>query len=101
MRVFVGHDYQPGGRPPAWESTIAESRDANIHLRGDTTREDFVAFRTGRDKTLSAPRLLLPSIQVNIDAGRLPEAHANGVRYLRVPLNLRAPTSDEGEPLPQ
>lgn len=89
-RVFVGHDYQPGGRAPAWETTIAASRDANIHLRGDTTREDFVAFRTGRDKTLSAPRLLLPSIQVNIDAGRLPRPDEAGRRLLKLPMKVQA-----------
>lgn len=85
-RVFVGHDYQPGGRAPAWETTIGASKAGNIHLRGDTTREEFVAFRTARDATLSAPKLLLPSLQVNIAAGHLPAAHANGRRYLLTPL---------------
>ena len=85
-RVFVGHDYQPGGRPAAWETTIGASRDANVHIQETTTRADFVAFRTARDATLAAPRLLYPSVQVNIDAGRLPEPHANGRRYLVTPL---------------
>ncbi len=89
-RVFVGHDYQPGGRPPAWETTIGASVDSNVHLRGDTSRADFVAFRTGRDKTLSAPRLLLPSIQVNIDAGRLPRPDEAGRRLLKLPIKVSA-----------
>ena len=85
-RVYVGHDYQPGGRAVAWETTIGQSKADNIHLRADTTRAEFVAFRTARDRTLSAPRLLLPSIQVNIDAGRLPAPAAHGQRYLKLPL---------------
>ena len=87
-RVFVGHDYQPGGREVAWETTIGASKAGNIHISAATTREDFVAFRTARDKTLSAPRLLLPSVQVNIVAGRLPEPHANGRRYLNLPFKI-------------
>lgn len=85
-RVFVGHDYMPDGRPLQFESTIGEEKRANLHLRQDTTREQFVAFRTSRDKTLAAPRLLLPSVQVNIYAGRLPEPEANGVPYLKIPV---------------
>lgn len=87
-RVFVGHDYQPGGRAVAWESTIGAEKAGNIHLRADTAADDFVAFRRGRDATLAAPRLLLPSIQVNVVAGRLPEPHANGRRYLLTPLRI-------------
>lgn len=87
-RVFVGHDYQPGGRDVAWESTIGAERAQNVQLRAETTREDFVAFRTARDKTLSAPRLLYPSVQVNIDAGRLPTPRANGRSYLVTPLHI-------------
>lgn len=87
-RVFVGHDYQPGGREVRWASTIGVERDRNIQLRASTTLADYVAFRRGRDATLSAPRLLLPSIQVNIDAGRLPPVDANGRRQLRIPLTL-------------
>ena len=87
-RVFVGHDYQPGGRPVAWETTIGASREANVHLKAATSKEDFVAFRKARDATLSAPRLLFPSVQVNIDAGRLPAPRANGRRYLVTPLKL-------------
>jgi len=96
LRVFVGHDYQPGGRPLRYETTIGISKRQNVQLRTETTREQFVSLRTARDKTLTAPRLLFPSVQVNIDAGRLPPAHENGTRYLQIPLNLKQPTSDDG-----
>ncbi|MEN9785616.1 MAG: hypothetical protein RLZZ299_880, partial [Pseudomonadota bacterium] len=89
-RVFVGHDYQPNGRPVAWQTTIAESRAGNVQLQADTSRPGFVAARRARDATLSAPRLLLPSVQVNIDAGRLPPARADGRRYLVTPLKVEA-----------
>ena len=85
-RVFVGHDYQPGGRSVAWETTIGASKAGNLQLREETSREDFVAFRRARDATLSAPKLLYPSVQVNIDAGRLPAPAANGRRYLKLPV---------------
>lgn len=85
-RVFVGHDYQPGGRPVAFQSTIGEEKKANIQLKGSTTREDFVSFRNKRDATLEAPKLLLQSVQVNINAGRLPEPESNGVSYLKMPV---------------
>lgn len=85
-RVFTGHDYQPGGRPLRFESTIGEEKRNNIQLKAETTREQFVRFRTERDKTLSAPRLLLPSIQVNIAAGCFPPPESNGVSYLKFPL---------------
>lgn len=97
-RVFVGHDYQPGGRPLRYETTIGASKAKNVQLSEATTREEFIAFRTKRDATLAAPRLLYPSVQVNIDAGRLPAAHANGTRYLSVPLNTKVPTGDGGIP---
>ncbi len=87
-RVFVGHDYSPGGRAVAWETTIGASKAHNLQLRADTSPAEFVKFRTTRDATLSAPKLLLPSIQVNIDAGRLPEATAAGHRYLKLPLKI-------------
>ncbi len=96
LRVFVGHDYQPGGRPLRYETTIGISKRQNVQLRTETTREQFVSLRTARDKTLTAPRLLFPSVQVNIDAGRLPPVHENGTRYLQIPLNLKQPTSDDG-----
>ena len=85
-RVFTGHDYQPGGRELRFESTVAEQKEANILLNKDVSREEFVSKRNSRDEKLSAPRLLLPSIQVNILAGHLPEPDSNGVRYLSIPL---------------
>jgi glyoxylase-like metal-dependent hydrolase (beta-lactamase superfamily II) len=85
-RVFVGHDYQPNGRAVAWESTIGEEKRANIHLNAATSKDAFVAFRTSRDRTLAAPRLLLPSVQFNIGAGRMPPPESNGVSYLKIPL---------------
>lgn len=86
FRVFVGHDYMPNGRPLAFESTIGEEKKKNIQLSAETTREQFVSFRDARDKSLAAPRLLLPSVQVNIDAGKLPQAEENGSRYLKIPI---------------
>ncbi|SDG48763.1 MBL fold metallo-hydrolase [Roseospirillum parvum] len=88
-RVFVGHDYAPGGRQPAWESTIAEQRRDNIHV-GATAgldRDGFIEMRQGRDATLPMPRLILPSVQVNIAAGALPQADAEGRRFLKIPLD--------------
>ena len=87
-RVFVGHDYQPNGRPLAFESTIAEEKLKNIQLSEQTTKTSFVEFRNNRDKTLAAPRLLLPSVQVNIDAGHLPEPEKNGTSYLKIPIRV-------------
>jgi glyoxylase-like metal-dependent hydrolase (beta-lactamase superfamily II) len=89
-RVFVGHDYQPGGRPLRWQTTIAASKARNPQLSAETSREAFVALRQARDRTLAAPRLLLPSLQVNLAAGRLPAPHRNGVRYLAIPLRVTA-----------
>ncbi len=86
FRVFVGHDYQPNGRPLAFETTIGEEKRKNIQLNAETTKESFVEFRNKRDKMLAAPRLLLPSVQVNIDAGHLPKAEENGTRYLKIPV---------------
>lgn len=97
-RVFVGHDYQPGGRPLRWETSIGASKERNVQLRANTSKEDFVAFRTRRDATLAPPRLLFPSVQINVDAGRLPEPQANGKRYLNVPLNLFRASDDDGSP---
>ncbi len=85
-RVFTGHDYQPGGRDFKCESTIGDNKLNNIQLRKDTTEKEFIDSRTKRDKTLATPRLLLPSLQVNIDAGNLPKAENNGSRYLKIPL---------------
>lgn len=86
-RVFVCHDYQPGGRALAFEATVAEHRRANVHIKDGTTEDAFAEFRLARDKTLDMPALLLPSVQVNIRAGRLPTAESNGTAYLKIPLN--------------
>ncbi len=88
-RVFVGHDYQPAGRPLAWETTIGESKEKNIQLRAGTSQSEFVAFRQARDATLSAPRLLFPSIQVNIAAGELPDPEPNGRIYFKIPITAK------------
>jgi glyoxylase-like metal-dependent hydrolase (beta-lactamase superfamily II) len=85
-RVFPGHDYQPNGREVRWRTTIGASKAHNPQLSAATPRAEFVAARRARDKTLAAPRLLYPSVQVNIDAGRMPAPHANGTRYLVVPI---------------
>lgn len=95
-RVLVGHDYQPNGRELRSETTIGVEKAKNVQLRAGTTRDEFVEMRNARDATLSAPRLLYPSVQVNVGAGLLPEPHANGRRYLRVPLNPRQATNDDG-----
>lgn len=87
MRVFPGHDYQPGGREVAWETSIGRSKQENPQLKATTAKEEFVALRTARDRTLAAPRLLYPSVQINIDAGRLPPQRANGRRYLSTPIS--------------
>lgn len=89
-RVFVGHDYQPDGRELKYETTIGVSKQKNKYLREDTSREEFVGFRTARDKTLAAPKLLLPSVQVNINAGTLPAAEDNGMSYLKIPVRSKA-----------
>lgn len=89
-RLWMCHDYKAPGRDSyAWQTTVAEQRARNLHVKDGTTEEQFVAFRNQRDAGLAAPLLLLPSIQVNIRAGRFPEAEANGVRYLKVPVRTR------------
>ncbi|MBK6702918.1 MAG: MBL fold metallo-hydrolase [Caulobacteraceae bacterium] len=86
-RVFLCHDYKAPGRDVyAWQSTIGEQRAKNIHIAG-VGEDEFVAMRVARDKTLSMPALILPSIQVNIQAGELPPPEANGVRYLKIPID--------------
>ncbi len=89
-RVFVGHDYQPNGRPLAYETTIGASKKENIQLKGTTSEAEFVAFRNKRDATLPAPRLLFPSVQVNIAAGEFPEPESNGRIYLKLPVTKPA-----------
>ncbi len=87
-RIFTGHDYQPGGREPKWESTVAEQKATNTHMAHCRTEEEFVKVREGRDQTLPMPKLILHALQINTNAGRLPEPEANGRRYLKIPLNL-------------
>jgi glyoxylase-like metal-dependent hydrolase (beta-lactamase superfamily II) len=86
-RLFMCHDYPPDGRPVAWESSVAAQRAGNIHLHDGVGEDEFVAMRKKRDATLDMPTLILPSVQVNIRAGELPPAEANGVRYLKIPVN--------------
>jgi len=86
-RIFTAHDYAPGGRQPAWESTVAEQRAKNIHVRDGISESEFVTMRTTRDATLAMPNLILPSVQVNIRAGNLPEPDEHGHRFLKIPLN--------------
>ena len=88
-RLFMCHDYKAPGRDfYAWETNVAAERTANVHVHEGISEAEFVAMREARDRTLSAPRLLLPSIQVNIRAGRFPPAQANGVRYLTIPVTI-------------
>lgn len=86
-KVYTGHDYMPNGRPLRFMATIAEERKDNIQLKAQTPLEEYVRFRTERDRTLTAPKLLLPSVQVNINAGHLPAPASNGKRYLRIPVS--------------
>jgi glyoxylase-like metal-dependent hydrolase (beta-lactamase superfamily II) len=90
-RLWMCHDYKaPGRNDYAWQSTVSEQRAHNPHVKDGVTEDEFVAFRQARDAKLAAPTLLLPSIQVNIRAGRFPEAESNGVRYLKIPVKARA-----------
>ncbi len=87
-RLFMCHDYPPAGRGPQWETTVGAQRAANIHLRDGVSEADFVAMRSARDLTLEMPALILPAIQVNINAGQMPAPDGNGVRYLRIPVDV-------------
>ena len=87
-RLHLCHDYPPDERAPSWVCTVAEQRAANIHLHDGVGEAEFVAMRTARDRTLGKPALLVPAIQVNVRAGHFPAPEANGVRYLKTPLNL-------------
>lgn len=86
-RVFVGHDYQPNGREVAFESTIGEEKEKNIQLNASTNKEEFVKFRAERDSKLLAPKLLFQSVQVNVNAGEIPDLEDNGKRYLKLPIS--------------
>ncbi len=86
-RVFVGHDYGPGGRPIAWESTVRDQRATNMHVRDGISEQEFVRVREARDAELDLPNLILPSVQVNIRGGAFPLPEDNGVSYLKIPLN--------------
>lgn len=89
-RLFMCHDYKAPGRDTyAWETTVAEERTRNVHVREGVSEDEFVKMRTTRDATLAAPVLLLPSIQINMRAGRFPPAEQNGVRYLAIPVKFR------------
>lgn len=86
-RIFVGHDYRPGGRDARCESTVGEQKRENIHLKGGAGENAYVALRDKRDATLALPKLMLCALQVNIRGGKLPEAESNGTAYLKIPLN--------------
>ncbi|MBA3324553.1 MAG: MBL fold metallo-hydrolase [Rhodobacteraceae bacterium] len=87
-RIFVGHDYKAPGRDVfAWETTVGEQRARNVHVGGGASAADFVAMREARDRTLGTPRLIIPALQVNMRAGRMPEPEADGKTYLKLPVN--------------
>ncbi|KZM50930.1 MBL fold metallo-hydrolase [Labrenzia sp. OB1] len=87
MRLFMCHDYGPNGRDIAWETTVGAEKAHNIHVGGGKTKEDFVKFRTERDAQLDMPRLIIPSLQVNMRAGKMPPADEDGNTFLKVPVN--------------
>jgi glyoxylase-like metal-dependent hydrolase (beta-lactamase superfamily II) len=99
-RMFVCHDYPPPGRSAAWETTVADQRAGNIHVRDGVSETEFVKLRQARDATLEVPTLILPSIQVNIRAGQLPPAEEDGVSYLKIPLNVLGRKADDGSRQP-
>ncbi len=86
-RLFTGHDYMPKGRPPKWESTVAEQKKSNAHFGSNPTREQYVKLRNERDATLPMPKLILHALQVNIRGGRLPAPESNGRSYLKIPVD--------------
>jgi hypothetical protein len=81
------HDYAPNGRKISWETTVAEQRAHNIHVNDGMTEDEFVAIREARDKVLAMPKLIIPSLQVNMKAGKLPAPDSSGKRFLKVPIN--------------
>lgn len=86
-QLYLCHDYQPGGREVQFVSTVAEEREHNVHVRNGISEEEFVAMRHARDATLEMPTLILPSVQINMRAGQLPDPESNGTRYIKIPLN--------------
>ena len=87
-RLFMCHDYQPGGRDLRFVTTVAEQKQSNVQLRQGTTKQEFLKLRTARDAKLDMPALILPAIQINIRAGEFPNREANGTAYLKIPLNV-------------
>ena len=86
-RLFMCHDYGPGGREISWETTVRDEKDENIHVGNGKTKAEFVAFRNARDEQLAMPKLIVPSLQVNMKAGSLPQEDDNGMAYFKVPIN--------------
>ena len=87
-RLFMCHDYGPDGRAIRWETTVGEERERNVHVRDGITEDEFVKMREARDRTMSMPRLIIPSLQVNIRAGHMPAADDSGKVFLKVPINV-------------
>jgi len=85
--IYCCHDYAPGGRKLKWITTVGDEKKGNIHVKEGTTKEEFSKFRSSRDATLPQPKLIIPSIQMNIRAGKIPPVEDNGIAYLKVPLN--------------
>ena len=99
-RLFCAHDYGPAcGRPARWQSTVAQQQRDNVQAHVGVTEDEFVAFREARDRDLAAPALLYPALQVNLRAGRLPEPEANGIAYLRLPLEVQS-SARSSKPMP-
>ena len=96
-RIFVGHDYLPGGRDLQFETTVGAQKEANIHLSRETEKSDFIQLRNERDKTLKMPKLLFPSIEFNLNAGRLPQPDASGKIFFRFPVNFQEFVPAESE----
>ena len=85
-KIYVGHDYQPNGRKLKYQTSVGLSKKNNIQLKAETSQNEFTEFRTIRDNSLNTPKLLLPSLQVNIQAGELPKPEDNNTSYLKIPL---------------
>jgi hypothetical protein len=86
-KLYVGHDYQPNFRELLYQTTVGEQKEGNIHCKDSIDKEEFIKIREERDKTLDMPKLILPAIQLNIQAGKLPEKSSNGISYLKIPIN--------------